>query len=125
MVELISAGCNDIGFYYDRIFGIVMKHGDRYVNMNEYYLESQAAYCGMDNYEPKLRRPEPSFIIMNMSFVRLKTVLAKVVNNAHDLPAFLIAIDLISSVSLMFSLSMEDLMSNITKAKDRQRLEFV
>ena len=99
-----------------------MQNGDKYIEMNEYYLVSQGEYCLLENYEPKLNRTEPSFMNLNKAFIHLKTVFAKLANDAYDLPTFYLAIDLISSLILMFTIEMEEVMSIIPDVDNKDKL---
>ena len=102
-----------------------MRNGEKYIDMNEYYLESQGDYCRLDNYEPKIRKIEPRFQNLNNAFIHLKTVIAKLTNDAYDLPTFFLAIELISSLTLMFTIEMEEVISNIPYKKDRDILRLI
>ena len=102
-----------------------MRNGEKYIDMNEYYLESQGDYCRLDNYEPKIRRIEPRFQKLNNAFIHLKTVFAKLTNDEYDLPTFLLAIELISSLTLILTIEMEEVISNIPYEKDREKFGLI
>ena len=102
-----------------------MRNGEKYIDMNEYYLESQGDYCRLENYEPKIRRMEPRFQNLNNAFIHLKTVLAKLTNDTYDLATFLLSIELISSLTLMWTIEMEEVISNISYEKDREELRLI
>ena len=123
--NIILENYNEHGLYYDDKFGIVMKNGEKFIDMNEYYLVSQGEYCLLENYEPKLKRTEPSFKNLNKAFIHLKTVFAKLANDAYDLPTFYLAIDLISSLTLMFTIEMEEVMSIIPEVNNKEKLKLV
>ena len=123
--NIILENYNEHGLYYDDKFGIVMENEDKYIDMNEYYLVSQGEYCLLENYEPKLNRTEPSFMNLNKAFIHLKTVFAKLANDAYDLPTFYQAIDLISSLTLMFTIEMEEVMSIIPEVNDKEKLKLI
>ena len=123
--ELIFANQKENKLCYNAKLGIVLKNGDKYIDMNEYYLESQGEYCRQDNYEPKIRRAEPQFRNLDDSFIHLKSVLTKLTNDAYDFETFLFAIELISSLTLMFTIELEGIISSISEVKDREKLKLI
>ena len=62
---------------------------------------------------------------MNKAFIHLKTVFAKLANDAYDLPTFYLAIDLISSLTLTFTIEMEEVMSIIPEVNNKEKLKLI